>query len=475
MRRSESDRATGSLGRREFLGVSAAGAAILASPGITRRASAQAGPARPSRVNNLIFAVSDGMSIGTLTLADMMIRRMHGRASRWAELLSRPGVRRALLDTFAADSLVTDSAAAATAWGIGLPVNNGSIGLTPDGRLMSPILLRAKAAGKATGLVTTTRLSHATPAGFIACIPGDRDDEGPIAEQILERGVDVMLGGGGHFLTPELIALRSDLHLVRTRDELNSIDPASLPIERRLLGVFAPQHMSYEIERPDTEPHLREMTSAALARLSRLSGGFVVQIEGGRVDHAAHNNDAGSLVRDQIAFDEALGVAIDFAASRDDTLLIVTTDHGNANPGLTEYGKKGNEGFDRLSRCSHSFDWINERLGGPSKEVPRAALRELVAAATGITLADEELALVLRARAGDGVDPYATANAGSAPLGSVLANHLGVAFLSPNHTCDYVEFTALGPGSESVPSSLTHAEVHEIMIRALDLPPAKEM
>lgn len=465
------------ISRRGFIGAAAgiaAGAALIDGSGIVRPARAHR-PEGGGRARNLIFCVSDGMSAGTLTLADRMIRRRTGKPSCWLDLQSMSGVKRAMLDTSAADSIVTDSAAAATTWGIGRAVNNGSVGQMPDGRLMSPILLRAKEAGKATGLVTTTRLSHATPAGFIACIPTSRDDEGAIAEQILERGVDVMLGGGARYLTDQLIGARSDLHTVRTRAELLGVDPAALPESKRLLGVFSEQHMAFEVERPESEPSLTEMTRAALARLSRLPGGFVVQIEGGRVDHAAHSNDAGSLVRDQIAFDEALRIAAEFASSRDDTLLIVTTDHGNANPGLTEYGERGNAGFEKLAGCRHSFDWIVSRIQRTGPGLSNDALRGIVHEASGVVIDEEELSILQRSLRGERVDPYGSRGRGTGPLGSVLANHFGVAFLSPNHTCDYVELLAAGPGSERLPTFLTHAEVHALVIRALDLPDAREM
>ncbi len=464
----------GVLRRRSFLGLTAGAAAAFGAPGLVRPAMARR-ENRRGRALNLIFCVSDGMSGGTLTLGDMLIRRRTGKPSRWIELQEREGVRRASLNTSAADSIVTDSAAASTTWGIGISVNNGSIGMTPDGRLMSPIMLRAKESGKAAGLVTTTRLTHATPAGFIACVPTSRDDEQAIAEQMLDRGVDVMLGGGAHYLTHELIAARNDLQVVRTRSGLAAADAGALPAGVRLLGLFAEQHMSYELERPDTEPSLAEMTGAALARLSRLPGGFILQVEGGRVDHAGHANDAGALVRDQVAFDEALGVAIDFASARDDTLLIATSDHGNANPGLTEYESRGNEGFERLQRCRHSFDWVGRRIRDLRGNLAADSLRAIIHEATDQTLDDDEIAILSRALRGEPVDPFIPAAKSTGPLGSLLANHFGVAFLSPNHTSDYVELLAAGPGSERVAAFLAHADVHRVMIEALDLPPARAM
>ncbi|MDX2114347.1 MAG: alkaline phosphatase [Planctomycetota bacterium] len=465
------------LDRRTFLGATAAtlaaGAAAHAGDSTTTRAGAAPG-GRAAGPLNLIFCVSDGMSAGTLTLADMLLQQQRsGTGTRWLRLYEQADVRRAVLRTAAFDSIVTDSAAASTAWGIGRLVNNGAIGLTPEGDLYAPILLRAREAGKATGLVTTTRITHATPAGFIASIPTNRDDEGPIARQILERGVDVALGGGMSFFRDLDLGAWPDVRLVRTRQEL--LSPTSEASRgRRLLGLFSDSHLPFELDRPETAPTLAEMTSAALERLSGAPGGFILQVEGGRIDHAAHNNDAGALMREQVAFDLALEVAADFALARNDTLLVVTSDHGNANPGLTEYGVRGNRGFARLAEVRHSFEWIMRELAGAG-EPTAANLGEVVGRATGVTLEREELDMVLRAARGERVDPYVSRAKGTGPLGSALANHLGVAFVSGNHTADDVELLALGPGSEGLPARLTQPEVHDFMVRALDLPPARKM
>lgn len=458
--------------RRGFLALGA-GAAIGLGVGVpAQRARAQV--PRRGRALNMIFCVSDGMSAGTLTMADMMIRARTGKPSRWLELHSRETTRRAVLNTSSADSLVTDSAAAASTWGIGVPVNNEMIGLTPDGRLLSPILLRARESGKATGLVTTTRITHATPAGFIACVPTSRDDEAAIAEQVLDRGVDVLLGGGSRYVTDALLARHSGLRVVRNRSELLAAGSAMKESER-LIGLFAEQHMSFEIDRPESEPTIAEMARAALERLSRAPGGFAMQIEGGRVDHAAHSNDAAAMLRDQIAFDEAIGVAIDFASAREDTLLVLTTDHANANPGLTEYGSKGRAGFERIGECTRSFDWIIDQIKRTGARRNGERLRETIEQSHKIRLEDDEVQTLLKWLNGEAVDPFLIASKGTAPLGSVLANHLGVAFLSINHTSDYVEMLATGPGSERLPPYLKQADVHRLMIEALDLPDAKVM
>ncbi|MBX3323666.1 MAG: alkaline phosphatase [Phycisphaeraceae bacterium] len=452
------------LGRREFLGIGAAGGLLAVGPALGRAPTVR--PARAGTARNVIFMVSDGMSQGTLTIADVMLRRVHGRGSHWAELWLREGSRRSVMQTYSADALVTDSAAAGSAWGIGEHVHNGAINVTPDGRKPEPLLVTASKAGKATGLVTTTRVTHATPASFIANV-ASRSSEQEIADQIIERKVDVVLGGGAQYFADSVIARDPDLRVVRTAKEL-----ADMPKEGRVLGLFQNSHMSYTLDREAHEPTLADMTREALERLGSRAGGFVLQVEGGRVDHAAHSNDACALIHDQIAFDDAIGEAVRFASSRDDTLLIVTTDHGNANPGFTLGRSACNRGLERIAQAKHSLDWVSAQVSsGPQDEaglVSTAA--QALHAATGATLTKDEEAWVSRtiiekAR----VDGFNAANGTTGSIGALLANHLAVAFLSPNHTSDMCEVTALGPGAELVKPFIDNIDLHTIALQALAL------
>lgn len=449
------------MNRRTFLQTSAGAGALLAGAGRSRGATST-GRARRGPARNVILLVSDGMSTGTLTLADVVRRKREGVGSHWVRLWDRPDVHRGMMETRAADSEVTDSAAASSAWSVGERVNNGAICVTPDGRRPTPLLVRASAKGLATGLVTTTRVTHATPAAFVANVP-ERDMEDEIARQMVERGVDVTLGGGAKHFPEELLA-QSGVNVIRTADELSRATHNGS--SGRLLGLFNRSHMRYELDRPASEPTLAAMTRAALHALQHRTEGFVVQIEGGRVDHAAHANDAGSLIADQLAFDDAIGTVLEFVEGRDDTLVIVTTDHGNANPGLTLYGEPGNEGLMKASRARKSFEWIQERIGRGGRSLP-----SLVEEASGVSLTAEQRELleagVVR---GERVDPFGEANKPGPVIGSVLANHFGIAFVSPNHTSDHVEITAFGPGAEAIRGLVPNTALHDVCSEALKLP-----
>lgn len=460
------------IDRRGFLQLGAlAGAGVLSGCASTTPVGLAPVTRREQRgrAMNVIFMVSDGMSSGTLTLAEMARRTRDGRTSNWAGLWSSPGARRSVCQTHSADSLVTDSAAAGSAWGCGRHVNNGSINVAPGGERLTPLLVQARAQGKATGLVTTARITHATPASFIANVE-DRGMEREIGAQLLDRGVDVALGGGAKHFDLEELARRDDLTVVRDASGLRSAGSG-----RRLLGLFAESHMSYEPDRRGDEPSLREMTEAALTRLAGAPGGFVLQIEGGRVDHAAHANDAVTLVHDQLAFDDAIEAAARFAQSRDDTLLIVTSDHGNANPGMTVYGERGGEGLDLLLRGNHSFSWIESQLGAAGSARERlSVLPLLVYQATGVELSDADRAWLHRAFVDrERADGFNAVRGFGPVLGGVLANAFGVAFLSPNHTADHVEVTALGPGSERLGPFIDNIDLHRLVVESLDLAPGR--
>ena len=461
------------IDRRSFLGAGAALAAGLAAPRVARASSARTADRRfAPTARNVIFMVSDGMSTGTLTLADMACRSRFDRSSNWVSLWRQEGVHRASAFTASADSAVTDSAAGGCAWGCGRHINNEVLNILPNGTEMPPILPHAKAHGKATGVVTTARVTHATPASFYANCP-NRAREKQIAAQLAERPIDLALGGGAAYFTAQSLA---PFTVLRTRDEL--LGTRELAPGKRLLGLFADEHVPYVLDRTPAAPSLAEMSATALRLLDSRPNGFVLQIEGGRVDHAAHHNDAPSLIAEQLDFDAAVGTALEFMKGRDDTLLILTSDHGNANPGLTFYGPGGAKRFSRLTNAKHSFDWIFEQLakapgvkGHPDKA--GVALADLVGQATGVSLAAPEIEMLAGVMAGKRISPFAESNKPETVLGAILADTLGVAFLSPNHTSDMVEVTALGPGADLLPDIIENVELWGLMVRSLALEPAR--
>ena len=466
------------VARRTFLRTGAASAALLGSGIWTTDILNSAPIAEKAKgdARNVIFLVSDGMSSGTLALADLMLRRRDGKTSNWIKLYDRPGIRRGLMDMASLDSIVTDSAAASSSWGCGYRINNGGVNWGPNDEEYTPVLKYFKDAGKGTGLVTTTTITHATPSGFGANVP-QRGMEEKIAEQYLQRQYDVLLGGGNRFYSQELRSDGRDLyadyknaeyHVVRKKQDLFNVPKD----DKRLLGVFYDSHVPYTLDHINTKeyretiPTLAEMTQIALNRLSHNRNGFIMQIEGGRVDHAAHGNDVGGLIYDQIAFDDAIGVVVEFAEEHPDTLVIITTDHGNANPGLNGQGpgyRDSNRNFDRIQEFKHTNNWI---LGGLSEESTTNEIRERVEEATGIYITGKEAVTLQDSYRGKYEAVYSMMNRPWVVMGQILANYTSVNWIGTAHTADYVELAAFGPGSEAIKPFTKNTELFDVMTEA---------
>lgn len=434
---------------------------------------ASAGSA-PGRAKNLIFMVSDGMSHGTMTLADIWLRRNRAecasRGGPWAQFLARPGTACALQRTQSANSLVTDSAAAGSAWGCGEHLNNGVINVRIDGTQVVPFFIQAQQAGKRTGCVTTTRITHATPASFYANSPR-RDYEGLIATNLMQRNVDVALGGGSRFFPPSLLDKHPEVHVARTKAEL-----VAAPSSGRLLGLFHDDHVPYVLDRSQEIPSLVDMTAAALMRLQAGPEGFVLQVEAGRVDHAAHNNDAAALLREQLEFEDCIEHVLNWVGKRDDTLVIITTDHGNANPGLALYGQDAESGLQALGRIKHSFDWIYDQIAPIRNAQQRIErLPGLVQEATGIQLTDRDRKHLVDVMNDQPVMPFSNSNTWTSVLGAILAQYTAVSFMSRNHSSDHVMLSASGPGASTVRGVMDNINIHALAVSALGLPKAEPL
>lgn len=463
------------LSRRRFIQSSAlavgAGAGLLDS---VRGASAAQPPAVVTRpgdgAKNLIFLMADGMSAGGPALLDQFGRYTGSGLSALTRLAMGAGVRRALQSTHAADAAVTDSAAASSAWSTGVKHNSGQLCLSTDGRRLSPLLERAREAGKRTGCVTTTTITHATPAGWYASID-DRGRESEIAGQLLEARLDVALGGGSRYFVDHLTQSRPALAVLRTQAALQAVGKEPVQPGQRVLGLFSEEHVPFAIERPANVPGLEEMSRFAVERLAALGGdGFVLQIEAGRVDHAAHRNDAAGYLRDLQEFDRTVAWVAEWVRSRQDTLLIITTDHATANPGLTFYGREGIDALRRLADARHSVDWILERAAGAA--TPAEGVEWLAAAvkdAVGVTLDEYGRTALTAALSKQAADPFRERRAVECVVGSLLGNELGVGWVSRNHTSDHVELLAMGAGHESMPAFIDNIALHDWMTARLGL------
>ena len=349
-------------------------------------AQAAARGAMSGDARNVILFVGDGMSLPTVAAARILAGQRAGNPGEAHRLSWEDFPATALSRTYNTDAQTPDSAGTMTAMATGVKTRAGHISVGPSapsgdcdaGQAADLLTLWELAAteGLATGVVTTTRVTHATPATtfahgadrgweFDARMPDAVRAAGctDFARQLVQStlGPDVLLGGGRTFFLPSTQAdpeypdrkgARGDgANLIaewRQRHPggtyvWNAAQLAAASTDGPLLGLFQPSDMQYEHDRPADaagEPSLADMTRAAITRLRRDADGFVLLVEGGRIDHAHHDGNAYRALTDTIALAEAVQAAVDMT-SADDTLVIVTADHSHTL-GFVGYPVRGN-------------------------------------------------------------------------------------------------------------------------------------
>jgi alkaline phosphatase len=316
----------GILPRRRFLQVGAAGAAAAFLAGDVPRAVA-ASPSTPRRVaqaRNVILCIADGVSSPHYGLA---------RAFKGAPLTFEAWAC-GQLSTASADAFITDSAAAGSALATGHRTGNGRVSVDDGGRPRRTILEAARDGGRATGLVVTGGLTTATAAVFAAHHP-DRGASLPLARQLVQAGLTVMFSGGQELLAEPLEAGGSTTMGGFLRDRGYALPTTAAELAATapgpVFGQFAEGSFHPVIDRAamaPTQPMLPALARHALRTLALEPEGFFLMVEGTQTDWAGHQNDPAMLVHEMLEFDGAVAEVQAFAAGRDDTLVIVLSDHG---------------------------------------------------------------------------------------------------------------------------------------------------
>lgn len=429
------------------------------------------------KAKNIIFMVSDGMSFGTLNMADLYSRRKLGKPSYWISLYEESLVNRGVMDMASLNSIVTDSAAASSSWGGGKRVNNGSLNIGPNGEEYLPILQKFKKAGKKVGCVTTVPITHATPAGF--CVyTKSRNSQEDIAEIYSDLGFDVMMGGGHKYFDAAQRKDKKDMYSVFRNKGYsvarNKIEMSAAPKNKPLLATFDEDGLPYSADQNSSSfmknniPTLAEMTDKAINQMKDHKNGFAMQVEAGKVDWAAHGNDIAGLLYDQLAFDDAVKVAIDFAKKDGNTLVIITSDHGNANPGLI-YGKKANDDFDRIQKFTQTNEWI---LQGITPTDSISSVKDRIAQANAGSSVDDEkakeiLSYYSKAKMEDGV--YNPRHLPFKLLADIQKAYTSVGWISMDHSADYTELAMFGPGSDKMKPFMKNTDMHTFLLKAAEV------
>ncbi len=403
------------LTRREMIRILGAGALATLLPGAAlsadksgaRKGQAHPGAFETAKGPGIIFVVGDGMPAGVIRAMHEVRTGVFGHTG--SALHTRMRDRQTslgLMATASLSSIVTDSAPASVAWSTGVKTANRYLATLPDGRKLTTIFELAKPRGVATGVVTTTRVTHATPAAWLSH-QSHRDNEDDIALEYLAFRPDVILGGGLNHFSPkkrkdgrDLLAefAKAGYDTATDRSGLLGLESAAKP----LIGLFNGSHVAYNVDRVNdpalsaAQPTLPEMTAEALRRLSRNPGGFLLQVEAGRIDHASHSNDAWGAIMDALELDDTLAVIDEFLKVNPKTLVVVTSDHGNSGWGVNGTGPDYNDATAALRSLragKASFEVLIKRMKGKGAK----DIQALVEQATGFAITQAEAELVHRA------------------------------------------------------------------------------
>ena len=457
------------FGSAAYLTACGGQAATKLPPSSDSSANTQVSGAQNTRAKNVIIFIGDGMGISTVTAARIFDGQSKGLKGEEHALAFEDFENVALVKTYNTNAQVPDSAGTATAILSGYKTNIGAVNVRPNESVNKMVLescvlknspatltQRAHKAGMSVGIISTARITHATPAAMYghAVDRGWENDEDvdpraakarckSLASQLLKSSANIVLGGGREKFTSEQLTdwSQKDGHIyVEDAAELRAA-----PKDQNILGLFTPSHMSYEADRDNSkEPSLAEMTAYTIDALKDRSDGYIIMIEAGRVDHAHHGTNAFRALTDMQALNEAVKVAKEKAG--DDTLILVTADHSHVFT-IAGYPVRGNP----ILGLVRNPDPVE---GGAAKDY---------------------------AKAGDG-KPYTTLGYQNGPnvreadspeltdnmvQAKDFLQQTAVNLESETHAGEDVPLYATGPGAQNVRGVMEQNKIYNVMARAL--------
>ncbi|MFT4416669.1 alkaline phosphatase [Fredinandcohnia humi] len=369
------------------------------------------------KAKNVIFLIPDGFSSAYAT----NYRWFKGEESILDSMLV--GMHR----TYSENSEVTDSAAAGTAFATGVKTNNGMISTSPDGKELKTILETVKEEGKATGLVATSTITHATPAVFASHV-ASRANEADIAPQLIKNDVDVILGGGKKYFSETLLnqAIDNGYQFISDKDGLRKAEKSN-----KVIGLFSEDAMAPELDRDETnQPSLKEMTKSALEVLNKDKDGFFLMVEGSQIDWAGHDHDAAWAMKDSEAFEQAVEEAVKFAKKDRNTLVVVAGDHDTGGMSVGGYGQY-DANVEVLRNVTATGDFMVSKF-----DLTRSNIKEVVKQYTNLELTDVE------------IQKIKTSSKSDIAINEVISERALVGWTSSQHTGVDIPLYAFGPGSE---------------------------
>jgi alkaline phosphatase len=440
--------------------------------------------AQEKQIKNVILLIPDGTSLAAVS------------AARWYQRYNHPEITHLNLDPYLCGSILTyssnapigDSAPTTSCYMTGHPSRAGWVATYPTAdpkndilpmdpaKAYQPMMTILEAAritqNKALGLVFTCEFPHATPADC-SSHSYNRGKYEWLVPQIVHNGIDVVIGGGAKLLTPDL---QNYLEKEGYGVALNDINKFKTYNGNKMWALFRDMDMSYDIDRdPSKEPSLAEMTQKAIEKLSKNENGFVLMVEGSKIDWAAHANDAAAIITDMLAFDKACGVAFDFAEKNGETVVIAVPDHGNSGFSIGS-DKCGNystltkdELFGPISQFKTSCDGLVEKLHATDA----SQLKKVVYDLTGIALTDDEYTQLLQSsdynRSTLSNDERMKGSKLTKIVAGILDNHHCFGFTTHGHTGEEVFLAVYDPTPNRLTGNHTNVDLNNYMRQSLGL------
>ena len=433
-------------------------------------------------VKNVILMIPDGTSIGVYS------------AARWYKVYNNMGDAlhvdpyfTGTVSTFSSNAPIGDSAPTTSCYMTGMPAQSGNVSIYPvhdpandlypvDSTMayqpLATILEASKIEkNRATGLVVTCEFPHATPADC-AAHHYNRGNYAALAPQMAYQNLDVMFGGGNRILTDDILQ-----HFQNTGTTLIQNDRDAMlnyDSDKPVWALFHERALPYDLDRdPDFTPSLSEMTQKAIEILSKNDNGFFLMVEGSQVDWAAHGNDPVGIITEYLAFDEAVGKAIEFAKQDGETAVVILSDHGNS--GIT-IGKSECKGYDTLtleelfgevSKYKLTASGIEKKLIDVEPEDMKAEFKKY----TDIDLTDEQLKSLLSSRNYKEGNYMEVANSPNMThnIINLMNSKMCFGFTTGGHTGEEVLLAAYHPDGDVPMGHLKNTEINDYLFKVSGL------
>ena len=434
------------------------------------------------QTKNVILFITDGTSLATISTA------------RWMQWYSNPDKPNLFIDpyicgtvrTHSSNAPIGDSAPTTSCYMSGQPSITGFVSTYPydcgkddiypvdPDRAYQPTMTVLEAAkmfkGASAGLVFTCEFPHATPADCSAH-SYKRSKYEWIAPQMVHNDLSVVIGGGVSILDADMEKYLRDNGYAVYKNDLKGMRSDS---HDKMWALYGDREMAYDIDRnPEEQPSIEEMTRTAIKKLSKNEKGFFLMVEGSKVDWAAHANDPVAMATDYLAFDRAVGAALEFARQNGETTVIITSDHGNSGISI---GRESCKGYDKLTKDQlfkqlTTYKMSAEGFAKKVNSIPNSEVQALFRENAGFELSKEEMdalnnckdykySPIPEAERHEKSKSSMYSNSLTGLMSQIITNHTCIGFTTHGHTGEEVFLASYHPEGTRPMGMLTNIELN---------------